>query len=233
MDMDSLFESYDSDLSTVLSSISTKLAGDAKDQRGDPRKALFGRIERELEEADEIVAQMEIEVQTSTTEDKSTLQAKLKESKVTLARQKSELRVLMSTADRDDLLSSATAAAHTTMEMEMGPTGADAAASRRQSERLMSVTDQLSDDQRRLEDSHRVALETETLGAGILRDLRGQRDVLEHTRDHLYQADGSIDRASNTLHKMVRRMYQQRVITYTIIVLLVFLILYVAYSRLF
>lgn len=55
MDMDSLFESYDSDLSTVLSSISTKLAGDAKDQRGDPRKALFGRIERELEEADEIV----------------------------------------------------------------------------------------------------------------------------------------------------------------------------------
>lgn len=130
----------------------------------------------------------------------------------------------MSTADRDDLLSSATAAAHTTMEMEMGPTGADAAASRRQSERLMSVTDQLSDDQRRLEDSHRVALETETLGAGILRDLRGQRDVLEHTRDHvslstlfsgsfhelmfslqLYQADGSIDRASNTLHKMVRR----------------------------
>lgn len=42
---------------------------------------------------------MEIEVQTSTTEDKSTLQAKLKESKVTLARQKSELVSYFSSLD--------------------------------------------------------------------------------------------------------------------------------------
>jgi vesicle transport through interaction with t-SNAREs protein 1 len=52
-----------------------------------------------------------------------------------------------------------------------------------QRSRLLSATDKLSEGQRRLEDSHRVALETEDLGAGILRDLRGQRDQLEHTRD--------------------------------------------------
>lgn len=40
----------------------------------------------------------------------------------------------------------------------------------------------LADGQRRLEDSHRVALETEDLGAGILRDLQGQREQLEGTR---------------------------------------------------
>lgn len=52
-----------------------------------------------------------------------------------------------------------------------------------QRNRLLSATDKLTDGQRRLEDSHRVALETESLGAGILSNLRDQRDTLEHTRD--------------------------------------------------
>ncbi|KAI5475917.1 hypothetical protein MNV49_000690 [Pseudohyphozyma bogoriensis] len=223
---DSLFESYESDLSTLVSSVQTKISSDAREQRGDSRKALFGRIERELEEADEI---MEIEVQT-TTEDKAVLQGKLKEFKATLQRQKVELRNLMATADRDDLLSTSSAP-HVTLDMERSDS--DSGPSTAQQQRMLSMTDKLSDGQRRLEESHRVALETEDLGAGILRDLRGQRDVLEHTRDHLYEADGGIDRASNTIHKMVRRMYQQRLVTYAIIVILVLLILYVLFAKIF
>lgn len=57
-----------------------------------------------------------------------------------------------------------------------------------QRSRLLSATDKLSDGQRRLEDSHRVALETEVLGADILTNLRGQRDQLEHTRDTVSRA---------------------------------------------
>lgn len=84
----------------------------------------------------------------------------------------------MTTADRDDLLST-DAQPHTTLDM------GDGHDARAQAQRLLSVSDKLSDGQRRLEDSHRVALETEDLGAGILRDLRGQRDTLEHTRDNV------------------------------------------------
>lgn len=36
---------------------------------------------------------------------------------------------------------------------------------------------------RRLEESHRLALETEDVGADILRNLRGQREQIEHSRD--------------------------------------------------
>lgn len=95
-----------------------------------------------------------------------------------------------------------------------------------QASRLLSATDKLTDGQQRLEASHRVALETEQVGSGILNDLRSQRERLTHTRDNvsrlytstfscgtdgvipdiqLYQADGSIDRASQSLQKMVRR----------------------------
>lgn len=68
------------------------------------------------------------------------------------------------------------------MERSDSPSLAQAQAQRT---RLLSATDKLSDGQRRLEDSHRIALETEDLGGDILRDLRGQRDQLEHTRDNV------------------------------------------------
>ncbi|KAK4704752.1 vesicle transport through interaction with t-SNAREs 1, partial [Phenoliferia sp. Uapishka_3] len=217
---DDLFSSYEQDLVTLILSVQSKLAVDAREQRGELRKAVWGRIERELEEADEIVAQMEIEVQTSHG-DRSSLQSRMKEHKSSMARHRAELRALMTTVDRDDLLSTESKG-HTTLDMEMDDSVASQRAAHQQ--RLLSVSDKLSDGQRRLEDSHRVALETEDLGAGILRDLRGQRDTLEHTRDNLYEADGAIDRASNTVKKMVNRMYQQRAVTYGIIALLVFLI---------
>ncbi|ORY88791.1 vesicle transport v-snare protein vti1 [Leucosporidium creatinivorum] len=220
---DSVFSEYETDFETLTTSIAGKLAKDAREQRGEARRTLLRRIEMELEEADEIVGQMEIEVQTADREEKPLLQGKLRQYKSALSQHKSDIKTLASTADRDDLLSTSTST-HVTIEMEdrsESPSGVSQAQAQRS--QLLSATDKLTDGQRRLEESHRVALETEDLGAGILRDLRDQRDTLEHTRDSLFEADGSIDRASNTLKKMVRRAYQQRAVTYGIIVILVFL----------
>lgn len=49
--------------------------------------------------------------------------------------------------------------------------------------RLLAGTETLQDGSRRLENAHRIALETEDVGADILRNLRGQREQIEHTRD--------------------------------------------------
>jgi hypothetical protein len=48
---------------------------------------------------------------------------------------------------------------------------------------LLQGTETLEDGSRRLENAHRIALETEDVGADILRNLRGQREQIEHTRD--------------------------------------------------
>jgi vesicle transport through interaction with t-SNAREs protein 1 len=69
--------------------------------------------------------------------------------------------------------------------------------------RLLAGTEALSDSSRRLDNAHRIALETEDVGTDILRNLRGQREQIEHTRDSLTRADGSIDRAAGTLKKMI------------------------------
>lgn len=49
--------------------------------------------------------------------------------------------------------------------------------------RLLQGTETLQDGSRRLDNAHRIALETEDVGADILRNLRGQREQIEHTRD--------------------------------------------------
>lgn len=146
---------------------------------------------------------MEIEVQTADRDEKPLLQGKLRQYKSTLSQHKSEIvrslsallplpppdrclrsqKALASTSDRDDLLSTSDSP-HVTLEMDDrsdSPSGISQAQAQRS--QLLSATDKLSDGQRRLEESHRVALETEDLGSGILRDLRGQRETLEHTRN--------------------------------------------------
>lgn len=146
---------------------------------------------------------MEIEVQTADRDEKPLLQGKLRQYKTTLTQHKSEnvrrcsalptlppltlfllpQKTLASTADRDDLLSTSTFP-HVTLEMEdRADSPSEISQAQAQRSQLLSATDKLTDGQRRLEESHRVALETEDLGAEILRDLRGQRDTLEHTRD--------------------------------------------------
>lgn len=49
--------------------------------------------------------------------------------------------------------------------------------------RLLQGTQTLADSTRRLEDSHRIALETEDVGADILRNLQVQREGIIRTRD--------------------------------------------------
>jgi vesicle transport through interaction with t-SNAREs protein 1 len=90
--------------------------------------------------------------------------------------------------------------------------------------RLLSGTNILEDGTKRLQESQRVALETEEQGANILRDLRGQREQIENSRGtvslhlhpstnsminilipQLWRADVAVDRASGKLKTMIRR----------------------------
>ncbi|GAA98668.1 uncharacterized protein L969DRAFT_75768 [Mixia osmundae IAM 14324] len=232
-----LFQSYESDYTQLASTIRQKLDKDAKEQRGEQRKATLRRVEMEVEEADEIIDQMDIEARQTTDKNvKQRLQVKLRSYKNDLERWRNEAKKLASTADREALLagSSQHRAISPSNESDASDQGASQAGlsqAQAQRARLLNGTDKLTDGQRRLDESHRIALETESLGTNILGNLRTQREQIENTRDTLYTADNSIDKASNTLKKMVRTMYQQRFVTIAIIIVLVFLIAIVLYSK--
>ncbi|KAI9239610.1 MAG: t-SNARE [Podila humilis] len=191
-----LFESYEQDFEAIKVSITERLNASGS-QSGEVKKQTLRAADREIDEANEILQQMEMELLNLPQGSKTRLQARLRGYKSELERVKQTLKraqsTSRSTSDRDELLGGIS-----------GGVDLDAA-SMDQRTRLLAGTDRLAESSRRLQDSHKIALETESLGAGILTDLRGQRDQIVHTRNTLLEADSNIDKASRTLKGMARR----------------------------
>ncbi|KAF7313717.1 t-SNARE coiled-coil-like proteiny domain-containing protein [Mycena chlorophos] len=218
-----LFDSYEADFQAFIDTIRQKLDGDAEDT-GEARKASLRRAEMELDEADEMVSQMEIEIQGIPQSIRPQYQTRLRTAKADLSRYKKQYKDVQAQVARSSLLSSSSNHAAFTSDEPYG------AASDRT--RLLAGTAVLEDGTKRLQDSHRIALETENQGADILMNLRQQREQIVNSRDTLQNANNSIERASGTLKGMIRRMYQQRVVTGAIIVVLVLLIGIILYEKL-
>ncbi|UZJ54624.1 hypothetical protein CBS101457_003944 [Exobasidium rhododendri] len=225
--MAELFDSYASDYTQLTESITTKLNTDVASQAGETRKSTLRRVEMEVEEAEEIVSQMEIEINSFPNSLKSAYSVKLRGYKADLDRLSAQLRKSMQQSSNANRFASTSDSNGFNEDLESG----DSYDTQAQRQRLLQGTATLDDGSRRLEDSHRIALETEDLGADILRDLRGQREQIENSRDTLRQADGNIDRSSKTLQQMIRRAKQQKLITFGIIAVLVLLILLILYSK--
>ncbi|OCH88838.1 vesicle transport v-snare protein vti1 [Obba rivulosa] len=220
-----LFDSYEQDFQQLIQSIREKLDGDANQQQGEQRKAALRRVELELDEADEMVSQMEIEIQGIPQSLKPSYQTRLKTAKSDLQRYKKLSKDLHAQLSRMDLLGRSSPGLGGSASDD--PYGASSDRTR-----LLAGTALLEDGSRRLLESQRIALETEEQGADILRSLRSQREQIVNSRDTLQRADTSIDRASGTLKKMIRRMYQQRIVTAAIILVLVVLILFILWAKL-
>ncbi|CCM03486.1 uncharacterized protein FIBRA_05620 [Fibroporia radiculosa] len=221
-----LFDSYEQDFQQIIQSIRDKTDGDAKGEQAEQRKAALRRVEMELDEADEMVSQMEIEIQGIPQSIKPSYQTRIKSAKAELQRYKKLSKDLHAQFSRADLLGSATRPG-----ME-GSLSDDPYGTSTDRTRLLAGNSILEDGTRRLQESQRIALETEEQGTDILRSLRVQREQIQNSRDTLQRADTSIDRASGTLKKMIRRMYQQRIVTGAIILVLVLLIAIILWAKL-
>ena len=162
---------------------------------------------------------MEIEIQGIPQSIRPQYQSRIRSCKADLARYKKLSREMHAQASRADLFSARAGGAPATSDEPYG--SSDRA-------RLLAGTTTLEDGSRRLKESQRIALETEEQGADILRSLIGQREQIENARNtvrhsyllfsllswwhgltlivtQLQSADNSIDRASGTLKKMIRR----------------------------
>ena len=74
-----------------------------------------------------------------------------------------------------------------------------------QRQQLLSGTERLERSSARLQQSQRMALETEDIGRGVLADLEIQRGQIQNTRDNLQQSEGYVDTSIKTLRGMARR----------------------------
>ncbi|ORE12785.1 V-snare-domain-containing protein [Rhizopus microsporus] len=196
-----LFANYEQDFTSIADSIKSKIEKQIPNQKGEERKATIRAVERELDEADEILGQMEMEVLNVPTPSRTRLQAKLRLYKSEVEKLKRDLRrttaIIPKNTDREELLGGL--GNNDDLQSDYDASTMD------QRQRLLSGTERLAQSSRRLEDSHRLALETEGIGINILSTLKGQRETLIRARDTLAEADSHIDKASRTLKGMARR----------------------------
>jgi len=220
-----LFDSYEQDFRQFIETIREKLEEIANNNEGEQQKSTLRRVEMELDEADEMVSQMEIEIQGVPQSVRAQHHTRLRSAKADLSKYKKLLAESRSQLARSVLLSSSKLNEHGAYGSSDDPYGSS------DRTRLLAGTTVLEDGTRRLQQSQQIALETESQGADILSNLRIQREQIENSRNTLLRADVAIDRASGTLKKMVRRMYQQRVITGAIVGVLIILILVIVWEK--
>ena len=128
---------------------------------------------------------MEIELQGIPQSIKPQYQARIKSAKADLTRYKKLSKELHAQLTRSDLLGGVGG-------RPIGPSSADDPYGTSDRTRLLAGTALLEDGTKRLQDSQRIALETEEQGADILSSLRRQREQIENTRDtvcHSYTRD--------------------------------------------
>jgi vesicle transport through interaction with t-SNAREs protein 1 len=118
---------------------------------------------------------MEIEIQGIPQSIRPKYQSRIRTSKADLARYKKLSREMHAQASRADLFSSRGGVGAPATSDE--PYGSSDRA------RLLAGTTILEDGSRRLQESQRIALETEEQGADILRSLVGQREQIENARN--------------------------------------------------
>jgi len=222
-----LFDSYEQDFIQFIETIRERLeTTNSEDVKNEQKRSTLSRVERELDEADEMVSQMEIEIQSIPSSIRSQYHTRLRSAKADLQKYKKLLADSRTQLARADLLTS-----------KANPNGGfsssdDPYAASTDRTRLLAGATILEQGTKRLQQSQQLALETESQGAEILVNLRSQREQIENSRDTLQRADLAIDRASSTLKQMVRRMYQQRGVTAAIIAVLVILIVVIAWEKL-
>ncbi|KAF8799112.1 vesicle transport v-snare protein vti1 [Phlegmacium glaucopus] len=203
-----LFDSYEQDFKHIIRSISNKL-------EGKQRKAALRKVELELDEADDIVSQLEVEIQVIPQSVKAPYTSRLKQAKSDLTKYKKLSKDLHSQAARTDLLGAFKTGGSVNSDDPYGE--------RSDRTRLLAGTQTLSDGSRRIAESTSIALETETHGADILRSLVGQREQIENSRN---------TQASSTIKGMVRQMNKQRIFLSIIGVFFVVLICFILYFKL-
>lgn len=187
-----LFSTYEAELKLVQADLTQKLDS-LPTLTGEERKSTLNACSRALDEAKELLDQLALEKSNipSSTRAKANARYRNAQSDVdalvrrfkTTANDQGDRRALFGDRYTDE--------------------PADAHLEQRQ--QLLSGTERLGRSSQRLQESQRIALETESIGAGTLADLHQQRAVIENTHRNLQQSEGYVDRSVKTLRGMGRR----------------------------
>ncbi|KAJ8903983.1 hypothetical protein NDN08_000513 [Rhodosorus marinus] len=221
---EALFDHYEDELRSFLASASRKTAA-AMAAIGDETscRASLESAGDDLSDASGVLKSMALESKTSGTDKRQRMEARTAAVQAEVDRVKGEIkriRQMLTRSDRIDLFGDE--------DLEAGGLADRARMVESSEQKLKRGTD-------RIQESIRVANETESVGAGILETLSGQRQTMLRARDNLGDMDEDMTRSRGILSTMSRRVTVHRLIIYATLALfvtaLLMMILFKAFRR--
>ncbi|KAJ1140374.1 hypothetical protein NDU88_006728 [Pleurodeles waltl] len=186
--MSSDFEGYEQDYSVLSAEITGRIARIPK-LAADEKKQMVAQVEKQLEEAKELLEQMDLEVREIPAPSRAMYGARMRSYKQELSKLEVDFkrsRIAYSDEVRNELL------------------GDDGNSSESQRAHLLDNTERLERSSRRLEAGYQIAVETEQIGQDILENLNHDREKIQRARERLRETDTNLGKSSRILTGMLR-----------------------------
>ncbi|XP_006527248.1 vesicle transport through interaction with t-SNAREs homolog 1A isoform X2 [Mus musculus] len=187
--MSSDFEGYEQDFAVLTAEITSKIARVPR-LPPDEKKQMVANVEKQLEEARELLEQMDLEVREIPPQSRGMYSNRMRSYKQEMGKLETDFkrsRIAYSDEVRNELLGDA------------------GNSSENQRAHLLDNTERLERSSRRLEAGYQIAVETEQIGQEMLENLSHDREKIQRARDRLRDADANLGKSSRILTGMLRR----------------------------
>ncbi|XP_063473918.1 vesicle transport through interaction with t-SNAREs homolog 1A isoform X1 [Symphalangus syndactylus] len=199
--MSSDFEGYEQDFAVLTAEITSKIARVPR-LPPDEKKQMVANVEKQLEEAKELLEQMDLEVREIPPQSRGMYSNRMRSYKQEMGKLETDFkrsRIAYSDEVRNELL------------------GDDGNSSenqliklREERAHLLDNTERLERSSRRLEAGYQIAVETEQIGQEMLENLSHDREKIHRARERLRETDANLGKSSRILTGMLRRLEPDR-----------------------
>ncbi|XP_063473930.1 vesicle transport through interaction with t-SNAREs homolog 1A isoform X4 [Symphalangus syndactylus] len=192
--MSSDFEGYEQDFAVLTAEITSKIARVPR-LPPDEKKQMVANVEKQLEEAKELLEQMDLEVREIPPQSRGMYSNRMRSYKQEMGKLETDFkrsRIAYSDEVRNELL------------------GDDGNSSENQRAHLLDNTERLERSSRRLEAGYQIAVETEQIGQEMLENLSHDREKIHRARERLRETDANLGKSSRILTGMLRRSKEGR-----------------------
>ncbi|XP_011301441.1 vesicle transport through interaction with t-SNAREs homolog 1A [Fopius arisanus] len=204
--MATLIDNYEQQYAVLTADITAKISRISV-LTGSEKRAFCQDVDRQLEEALELLEQMELEVRGISGGQRERLKGRVESHRAELKRLSQEFQ--SAKKPRDDAI-------------DMGlEDNWSSGVTEDQRKRLLDTSERIDRTGRTLQNGYRMVLETEEIGTQVLKDLHDQRETIQRSRGRLRETDAELGRGSRLLSGMIFRSIQQRLILAVVVVILI------------
>eukprot|EP01134_Creolimax_fragrantissima_P006905 CFRG6905T1 len=224
-----LFMDYERDLNAKIEVANNILAGIPK-QTGETKKASIQRVSRIADDAKDLVNQLTLELRNQSSSSRSDFDTRVKN----LSNEVDSITALLKSHRNAGNVKPQGYGATVSQPMLGTVPSLDSSTDHhdRSRDRLLIAQGRLERTTDRLDNSQRVAAETEAIGAGILNQLHEQRGVITRAGDRLNDADAELQRSDRTLRGMRVRAFITGMLKYLLIGTILAIVAIILYLKL-